>query len=158
MCDHRSKNFICCVVFAIIVICVAVTIVTCVIIFTTPSKYETVKVVKELIRINDKPEKPMTFENSAFETLLYETITTTTSIIPNNNTTTTTTTTTTIALMNTTESLAITTATLPLTTTTKKINENPCRNGGIYIYDTKKCVCKDHISGEFCEEGKKLKK
>ena len=48
--------------------------------------------------------------------------------------------------------------TMPLTTSTTlyRINDSPCRNGGLYVYETKRCICKENISGEFCEEGTKL--
>jgi hypothetical protein len=38
--------------------------------------------------------------------------------------------------------------------TTRRNSDIPCRNGGIYIYESKKCICKEYFSGELCDEGK----
>ena len=38
----RPKNYVCCVVFSIVVICVTATFIACFIIFTTPASLQTV--------------------------------------------------------------------------------------------------------------------
>jgi hypothetical protein len=145
--SEKPKNGLCCVIFSIAAFCVAVMAVIFYIIFTTPSSLQTVKTVKEIIKIDGttRMTKVIPIEKPAFETL----------IIPTTTTPITTTLPITTKINNSTKTTELITS-VPLTTTSTTINRNsdsPCRNGGIYIYETKRCICKDNISGEYCEEG-----
>lgn len=74
---------------------------------------------------------------------------TSTTMLPSTTTFTTTATTTTTTITTTISSTSAT-----ISTTSKKSTLDPCKNGAVYLYETKKCICKEYTSGDYCDQGK----